>query len=82
MISGRQRTWLEATQRRVNFTTETLGRIRDVKILGLSEYLLKTMTGLRDEELQKSKAFRRVSSFKVWLGKQSPEATNIVFSPY
>ena len=69
MIAGRQRTWFQATQRRVNFTTEILGRIRDAKILGLSEYLAKSITALRDEELAKSKAFRRVSSFKICLGE-------------
>lgn len=69
MIAGRQRRWLQRTQKRVQFTTETVGRIRDAKMLGLAEYLSTTITTLRDEELNVSKAFRRVQTFKVCLGR-------------
>lgn len=69
MIAGRQRKWLQRTQKRVQFTTETVGRMRDAKMLGLTDYLSTTISTLRDEELDVSKAFRRVQTFKVCLGR-------------
>ncbi|KAG4437467.1 hypothetical protein IFR05_007049 [Cadophora sp. M221] len=67
MIAGKQRICFEATQTRINFTTEILGRLRDVKALGLSNMLSQDIADLRDQELKLSKSFRRVNVMKICL---------------
>ncbi|KAH8646856.1 putative ABC transporter [Xylariales sp. PMI_506] len=67
MIAGRQRRWLDFTQKRVNFTTEVLGRIRDIRALGLIELFARDISDLRSQELNRSKAYRSVQSIKICL---------------
>lgn len=54
--------WLEAIQNRVNFTSEVLGSMKSVKMLGLTEKLGSIMQAKRVTELELSKKFRRLSS--------------------
>ncbi|CZT49492.1 related to multidrug resistance-associated protein [Rhynchosporium secalis] len=62
LVSSRQKVWLEAIQSRVNFTSEVLGSMKSVKMLGLSEKLGSTLQAMRYGELELSKKFRRLSS--------------------
>jgi ATP-binding cassette, subfamily C (CFTR/MRP), member 1 len=52
------RKWLEAIQRRVNFTTRIVNQYRSVKMAGLSKLLFMKLLRFRDEEIEISKAFR------------------------
>ncbi|KAH7310266.1 ABC transporter [Rhexocercosporidium sp. MPI-PUGE-AT-0058] len=61
-VSGRQKVWLEAIQHRVNFTSEVLGSMKSVKMLGLMEKLGSIVQAMRVGELELSKKFRRLSS--------------------
>ncbi|KAG4434582.1 hypothetical protein IFR05_009938 [Cadophora sp. M221] len=61
-VTGRQKVWLEAIQNRVNFTSEVLGSMKSVKMLGLTEKLGSIMQAKRVTELELSKKFRRLSS--------------------
>jgi ATP-binding cassette, subfamily C (CFTR/MRP), member 1 len=61
-MSARQMKLLEATQKRINFTSEILGSMKSVKMLGLSGKLASMLDGIRDREIDNSKSFRRVSS--------------------
>ncbi|KAK9425219.1 putative ABC transporter [Seiridium unicorne] len=66
-VTARQKVWLEAIQARINFTTHTLGSMRSVKMLGLSNKFESLIQGMRVTELDLSKRFRRLSSFNVCL---------------
>ncbi|KAJ5218037.1 uncharacterized protein N7498_000136 [Penicillium cinerascens] len=64
-VSTRQKEWLRATEKRINFTTTILGSIRNVKFLGLAEIMSSKIEALRMEELEISKKFRRIQSIRV-----------------
>ncbi|PKY09063.1 putative ABC transporter [Aspergillus campestris IBT 28561] len=64
-VSARQKSWLQATEKRINFTTSILGSIRNVKVLGLTEVMSSMVEGLRTEELEISKKFRKLQSIRV-----------------
>ncbi|KAH8671415.1 ABC transporter [Xylariales sp. PMI_506] len=66
-VTARQKVWLEAIQARINFTAHTLGSMRSVKMLGLSNKFESLIQGMRVTELDLSKRFRRLSSFNVCL---------------
>ncbi|KAJ5308895.1 hypothetical protein N7508_004274 [Penicillium antarcticum] len=64
-VSTRQKNWLQATEKRINFTSSILGSIRNVKFLGLAEIMGSKIEALRTEELEISKKFRRIQSIRV-----------------
>ncbi|RAQ73309.1 ABC transporter, partial [Aspergillus flavus] len=64
-VSARQKSWLQATEKRINFTTAILGSIKNIKFLGLTEIMGVMINGLRDEELSISKRFRRIQTVRV-----------------
>ncbi|CAG8893204.1 unnamed protein product [Penicillium egyptiacum] len=64
-VSARQKSWLRATEKRINFTTSILGSIRNVKVLGLAEVMSSMIERLRTEELEISKKFRQLQSIRV-----------------
>lgn len=64
-VSIRQKTWLQATEKRINFTSHVLGSIKNVKFLGLTEMIKKSIEGLRIDELEISKKFRRIQTVRV-----------------
>ncbi|CAL5873159.1 uncharacterized protein PFLUO_LOCUS7428 [Penicillium psychrofluorescens] len=68
VVSSRQKTWLEATEKRINFTTAVLGSIRNVKFLGLTENMGAMIEASRTEELKISKKFRRTQTIRVCMG--------------
>ncbi|KAJ5924064.1 hypothetical protein N7466_008251 [Penicillium verhagenii] len=64
-VTTRQKDWLRATEKRINFTTSILGSIRNVKYLGLTEIMSDMIETLRIEELKVSTKFRQLSSIRV-----------------
>ncbi|OQE14835.1 hypothetical protein PENFLA_c035G01769 [Penicillium flavigenum] len=64
-VSARQKNWLRATEKRINFTTAILGSIRNVKVLGLTEVMSSMIGNFRTEELEISKKFRQLQSIRV-----------------
>ncbi|CAI7591777.1 unnamed protein product [Penicillium manginii] len=64
-VSYRQKKWLEATEKRINFTSAILGSIRNVKILGLTEVMQNMIDSSRQDELEISKRFRRIQTVRV-----------------
>jgi hypothetical protein len=72
-VSYRQKKWLEATEKRINFTSAILGSIRNVKILGLSEIMQRMIDSSRQDELQISKKFRRIQTVRVCTGMPNPQ---------
>jgi hypothetical protein len=67
-VSVRQKTWLQATEKRINFTSQILGSIRNVKFLALTDIMKTAIERLRLEELEISKKFRRVQTARVCMG--------------
>ncbi|KAJ8110042.1 hypothetical protein ONZ43_g5980 [Nemania bipapillata] len=66
-VSKSQKAWLESIQTRINFTSEILGSMKNVKMLGLTEQMSSMITTLRDDEIAKSKRFRRIQAYSVSL---------------
>ncbi|KAI0407428.1 P-loop containing nucleoside triphosphate hydrolase protein [Xylaria palmicola] len=67
-VSTSQRTWLEAIQTRINFTSEILGSMKNVKMLGLSGQMFNMIEALRHDEIEKSKKYRRVQAYNASIG--------------
>lgn len=68
IITSRQRAWLQAVQKRINYTSEILGSMKSVKILGLTGQQTRNIQQLRDSEITTSKKYRRVQSLNISLG--------------
>ncbi|KAI0423684.1 P-loop containing nucleoside triphosphate hydrolase protein [Xylaria sp. FL1042] len=64
-VSKSQKTWLEAIQTRINFTSEILGSMKNVKMLGLTGQMFGMIQDLRGDEIAKSKKYRQVQSYYV-----------------
>ncbi|KAJ5616869.1 ABC transporter integral membrane type 1 [Penicillium hordei] len=64
-VSIRQKAWLQATEKRINFTSHVLGSIKNVKFLGLTETIKKSIERLRIDELEISKKFRRIQTVRI-----------------
>ncbi|KAI1751604.1 P-loop containing nucleoside triphosphate hydrolase protein [Xylaria castorea] len=64
-VSKSQKTWLEAIQTRINFTSEILGSMKNVKMLGLTGHMFNTIQALRDDEISKSKKYRQVQAYYI-----------------
>ncbi|GAM37304.1 hypothetical protein TCE0_023r07121 [Talaromyces pinophilus] len=60
-VARRQKSWMEATQKRVNLTTELFGSIKAVKMLGFSKILSRVVQAMRVAELDLSKGYRKLS---------------------
>ena len=71
-IGPRQKNWLEATQKRINFTTEILGAMRNVKMLGLAKQMEHNIQDMREREMAVSRRYRRLHALNIGLGKESP----------
>lgn len=70
-ITSRQRAWLEAVQKRINYTSEILGSMKSVKILGLIGQQTANIQKLRNTEITTSKKYRKVQSLNISLGTYS-----------
>jgi ATP-binding cassette, subfamily C (CFTR/MRP), member 1 len=62
---------MEATQKRVNLTTELFGSIKAVKMLGFSKMLSRAVQVMRVAELDLSKGYRKLSVTNTCLSKPS-----------
>lgn len=60
---------MQAIQKRVGATTQVLGSIKSMKMLGLAAKMTDIVQDLRVTELQKSKKFRKVQITNIILGK-------------
>ncbi|KAM5342367.1 hypothetical protein ACJ41O_013333 [Fusarium nematophilum] len=63
MMVPRQTVYQKATQDRINFTSEVLGSMKPVKMLGLSERFGSLISQKRDEEIHVGKRYRMVSVY-------------------
>ncbi|KAH8664569.1 ABC transporter [Xylariales sp. PMI_506] len=82
-ITPRQKAWLEAIQKRINYTSEILGSMKNVKMLGLSDKMSANIQDMRDKEMDISKKYRRLQSFNVSL-VNLPSSLNrfLIFAAY
>lgn len=67
----RQKKWIAAIQKRVGITSDVLGTMKGVKMLGLSRALAKQIQDLRDFELAESKKFRHVQIFLIGMSERA-----------
>ncbi|KAK8062961.1 P-loop containing nucleoside triphosphate hydrolase protein [Apiospora hydei] len=66
-IGPRQKNWLEATQKRINYTTEILGAMRNVKMLGLAKQMEHNIQNMREKEITVSRRYRRLHALNITL---------------
>ncbi|KAK8046051.1 P-loop containing nucleoside triphosphate hydrolase protein [Apiospora saccharicola] len=66
-IGPRQKNWLEATQKRINYTTEILGAMRNVKMLGLAKQMEYNIQNMRENEMTVSRRYRRLHALNITL---------------
>lgn len=71
VITSRQRAWLEAVQKRINYTSEILGSMKSVKILGLINQQTANIQQFRKTEIAASKKYRKVQSLNISLSVYS-----------
>lgn len=69
LIGPRQKSWIQAMQRRINYTSEILGSMKNVKMLGLTDNMVSNIDNLRTDELAVSIKYRIVQSLDISLGK-------------
>jgi hypothetical protein len=72
VVTPRQTAWVEAVQRRLSYTTDILGSMRNVKMLGLTSQMFTNVQSLRDDEMEKSKRYQLVQALTNALGKAIP----------
>ncbi|KAF4332182.1 ABC transporter integral membrane type 1 [Fusarium beomiforme] len=57
-IPGNQGAWFQGIQKRIDLTSQTLGSLQEVKLLGLSRFLENRIQSRRRDELHISQKFR------------------------
>jgi hypothetical protein len=67
----RQRAWIEKVQGRLKVTTEILGNMKAVKMLGLSSTVSNLLQDLRRDEISSSSSYRKVLLSVVVICKSS-----------
>lgn len=60
LVVKRQALWLEAIERRISATTKMLSSMKRIKMCGLADVIFNNLHGLRLQELDISKGFRRL----------------------
>lgn len=68
-VTVKQKLWFESIEKRINFTSEILGAMRNVKMLGLAHQMEKNIEQLRENEIHTSRLFRRFQSINNAIGK-------------
>ncbi|KAJ4255444.1 hypothetical protein NW762_009439 [Fusarium torreyae] len=83
LMVGRQIKYQKATQDRINLTSEVLGSMKPVKMLGLSERFSSMIAQKRDEEIQIGKHFRKINVYLNCIGNCNVSMTEaITFGAY
>ncbi|KAL2867379.1 P-loop containing nucleoside triphosphate hydrolase protein [Aspergillus lucknowensis] len=82
--STSQRAWVEKVEDRLRVTSFSLERIKEVKMLGLSEAISSMIQGLREAEIAASAVFRKLLIVRVVLSNAptnlAPMATFVVYA--
>lgn len=68
-VAVAQKRWLEAIERRVNFTSEIFGSIKSVKMLGLADKMASMIEGMRGDEVAVMKKSRSLWCINVCISK-------------
>ncbi|KAI5196133.1 P-loop containing nucleoside triphosphate hydrolase protein [Aureobasidium subglaciale] len=58
-VGPKQRAWLEATQARITYITETLNTMKAIKLLGLTTHTIHQGNALRENEVDAQKSIRK-----------------------
>ncbi|KAL4994768.1 P-loop containing nucleoside triphosphate hydrolase protein [Aspergillus recurvatus] len=82
--STSQRAWVEKVEDRLRITSFSLERVKEVKMLGLSETISSIIQGLREAEIAVSAVFRKLLIVRVVLSNAptnlAPMATFVVYA--
>lgn len=71
VLVKRQTVYQKATQDRINFTSEVLGSIKAVKMLGYSERFTDLLEEKRDNDLRVGKRYRWMTVWANTVGKST-----------
>ncbi|KAB8254561.1 P-loop containing nucleoside triphosphate hydrolase protein [Aspergillus pseudonomiae] len=76
-VSRHQKLWLEASQKRVDFTTKVLESVKSIKMLGLIEGMVHMIEELRTEEIEISKRFQKIQAAKASFGRLEGSSASV-----
>jgi ATP-binding cassette subfamily C (CFTR/MRP) protein 1 len=80
-MGARQVTWNQATQERITATSLVLSSIKSIKLMGFAKYIVTDIRRLRDNEIQKSRQFRKFTVVLNFIGKNYwPENTSTLYN--
>ena len=68
-VTVAQKRWLEAIEKRVNFTSEIFGSIKSVKMLGLTDKMATMIEKMRRDEIVVMKKSRLLWSINVCISR-------------
>ncbi len=69
MTMKKQTTYQKATQDRINFTSQVIGSIKSVKMLGYTERFTNLISQARENDIHAGKDFRKISVWVNGLGR-------------
>lgn len=73
-VTVAQKRWLEAIEKRVNFTSEIFGSIKSVKMLGLTGKMAMLIEKMRRDEIAVMKKSRLLWSINVCISRSCRSA--------
>ncbi|ETS81268.1 hypothetical protein PFICI_06270 [Pestalotiopsis fici W106-1] len=83
LIGPRQKAWIQTMQKRINFTSEILGFMTNIKMLGLANKMASNIRDMRQDEMETSKKFRTVQSLNISLVNIPPSFNRFfIFAAY
>ncbi|PYI08532.1 P-loop containing nucleoside triphosphate hydrolase protein [Aspergillus sclerotiicarbonarius CBS 121057] len=74
----RQRSWVEATERRLGVIIRTIASIKEIKMMGLGSKMEWTIQQLRREEVRMARRFRRMISLIILFSAGSYQGATFV----
>lgn len=66
-INPKQEAYVQAVKKRLKYASEVLGSMKNVKMLGLTSYMLSSMQSLREQEMQAIQKYNLIQAFNVAL---------------
>lgn len=82
-VAPKQVRWLSATQSRISYITGVVNTMRNIKLLGIAENVLRTGNNLRDEEVRAQRRIRKGVLINIFISQATFQSCCLVlFSAY
>lgn len=77
-IAPKTKLWLAATQERVSYITSVINSMKNIKLLGISPFVLKKGNELRETEVRAQRAIRMASMINIVISLTNFQAATLV----